>query len=211
MSKIILAVLIIAVLAAGYGIYHMQRLKAQNDSEMSKYRSGDISFEKDLGRVLVVYYSKSGKTKKLAEKIKEKTNADIFEIEPEPQYSSNYLKFIMSLIIQNRTGKYPKLKGKIPDFEQYDLIFAGSPVWNYTVAPPLISFLKESEFKAKTVVPFASYGGNAGDFFKDFKKNAKNAYVLDGFVFFKTLKESDKAVDNKVSDILNRLDFQKPQ
>jgi flavodoxin len=207
MLKIILIVLCIAAIGAGgYGIYHSHTLTVKNDAEMEKYRKGKISFDKNFGKTLVVYYSKSGNTKKLAELIKEKTKADIYEIELDGNYYGGFLKTLIADYKQIKTKEYPKIKNELPDLSSYDLIFVGSPVWGYTVAPPVLSFLQSADLSGKTVVPFASYGGNAGTFFEDFAANAKNAQTLKGFAVFNVLKESQDALENKVSDFLNNLE-----
>ncbi|MDR1195183.1 MAG: NAD(P)H-dependent oxidoreductase [Endomicrobium sp.] len=208
MLKAVLIVLgIIIIIACGYGVYHSRLLKAKNNAEMEKYRKGQIVLDKNFGRVLVVYYSKSGNTKKVAEIIKEKTNGDIYEIEIDVNYSNGFVKTAIEARKQTKTKKYPELKNALPDFTAYDLIFIGSPVWSYTVTPPVLSFLQSADLSGKTVVPFAAFEGNAGNFFKDFKDNAGNAKVLDGFTVFSALKENQTALENKITDFLNGIDI----
>jgi flavodoxin len=208
MLKIILIVLgIIVIASVGYGLYHRHLLKTQNDADMDKYRKTKIVFDKNLGKVLVVYYSRTANTKKIAEIIKEKTNADIYEIEPEGNYYDGLLKTLFWSYKQIKSKKYPKIKNAPPDLTPYDLIFVGSPVWGYTVSPPVLSFLQSAELSGKTIAPFAAYDGNAGTFFEDFSANAKKAKVLKGLTVYRVLKESDDALDSKISDFLNNIDI----
>jgi flavodoxin len=199
----------IVIIAGGYGVYHSRSLKVKNDAEMEKYRKGEIIFDKDFGRVLVVYYSKSGNTKKIAEIIKEKTNGDIYEIELDGNYYDGFVKTVAEAGRQAKTKKYPKIKNALPDFTAYDLIFIGSPVWSYTVTPPVLSFLQSADLSGKTVIPFAAFEGNAGSFFKDFKDNAAGAKVLEGFTVFSALKENRTALENKIMDFLNGIGIEK--
>jgi len=160
--------------------------------------------KKDFGKVLVVYYSLSGNTRNIAMRIKEKTNADIYEIKTVKEYSSSPMIYITAKKQMNPKN-YPELKEKLPDFSRYDLIFVGSPVWWYTIAAPVLSFLSQADFKGKAVVSFATHGGNYGSFFEDFDKKAKNAKVIKGMEFKKVLKEKEITLNNKVTNWLNNL------
>lgn len=160
--------------------------------------------KKDFGKVLVVYYSLSGNTRNIAMRIKEKTNADIYEIKTVKEYSSSPMIYITAKKQMNPKN-YPELKEKLPDFSRYDLIFVGSPVWWYTIAAPVLSFLSQADFKGKTVVSFTTHGGNYGSFFEDFDKKAKNAKVIKGMEFKKVLKEKEITLNNKVTNWLNNL------
>ena len=75
---ILLAIILIALAAAGI---HHYRVALKNARTMSAYEKEKITYNNNLGKVLVVYYSLSGHTKEIADKIKELTNADIYEIQ----------------------------------------------------------------------------------------------------------------------------------
>ena len=175
-------------------------------SPLKTYAEENNVTKKDFGKVLVVYYSLNGNTRNIAMRIKEKTNADIYEIKTVRKYSSSPMIYITAKKEMNPKN-YPDLKEKLPDFSQYDLIFVGSPVWWYTVASPVLSFLSQADFKEKTVVSFATHGGNYGSFFEDFEKKAKNANVIKGKDFKKVLKENEIILNNKISNWLNNLNI----
>jgi flavodoxin len=202
--SILFVVLLIAILSGGYYFYHMSALSKANDKEMEKYKNESLTLNKNLGKVLVVYYSHSGNAEKIAEIIKEKTNADIYKIELEENYP-NMLKLAMQARKQQKSGIYPKLKNELPDFTLYDMIFIGGPVWNWTVTPPVLSFLSQADFKGKTVIPFVTHGGNPGKYFEVFNANAKNATIGKSIGFYNVLKENPVALDNKIIDWLNSL------
>ena len=197
----VLAVAAICLIAAGI---HLCRVHFKNKKEMAPYMSGDIKFGGNLGKVLVVYYSLSGNTRAIAESIRAKTGADIYEIKTKSAFASGP-KLYLEVKKQIKTGKYPELQGDMPDFESYDLIFVGSPVWWYTAATPALAFLEQADFKGKKVVPFATQGSNPGNFIQDFKSRAKNAVILEGRLFNNLSKKYDKAVDNKISAWLNEM------
>jgi flavodoxin len=172
----------------------------KNVKEMSQYKEAAAQ-TKSLGKVLVVYYSLSGHTRNIAEKIKDKTNADIYEIKLKEKVSS--LSAYASLI--KRSKSFTELDGQYPDFNAYDLIFVGSPVWSYTVAVPVLSFLEQADFRGKKVVPFSTQGSNVGNFERDFKAKVKNAVILRYEKFNNISKKYDKAVETKISQWINGL------
>ena len=150
---------------------------------MSAYEKEKITYNNNLGKVLVVYYSLSGHTKEIADKIKELTNADIYEIQTAEKINTTPW-FYLTLRNQIKKGEYPQLKDPLPALEQYDVVFVGGPVWWYTLATPLSSYLKQTDFLGKKVVPFSTQGSNAGN-------NLPEKY--------------NQAVDNKIALWLNSL------
>jgi hypothetical protein len=75
-------------------------------------------------------------------------------------------------------------------------------VWWYSISIPIISFLFETDFQCKTVIPFGTAGGEQwiGKFFEDFEKYAKNGKVVPGVVF-----EESPSIDKKIEDWINSL------
>ncbi|MDR3048468.1 MAG: hypothetical protein LBV16_01285 [Elusimicrobiota bacterium] len=140
---------------------------------------------------LIAYYSFSGNTAIMAEKIKEIVDGDLFEIKHLKKPS------LLSLYINAGKKKFFNVKAKIdldplPDISAYDSIFIGAPVYAWTIPDILASFLSSNDFKGKKTISFATYGGGAGKFFDDFKKTIKNASVIDG-IAIKNVKASDFA------------------
>lgn len=194
------AAVLISLIAAGV---HLYRVASKNKKEMAQYAQ-DVAVDREFGKVLVVYYSLSGRTKDIAERIQEKTGADIYEIKTAEPLQTGPM-FYAKVKQQLKNGEYPALTGQMPDFEAYDMVFVGSPVWWYTVSTPVMAFLGQADFKGKKVVPFSTQGSNFGTFFDDFKKKAKNAEIMVSESFNNLSKKYDKAVDNKISTWLNRL------
>ncbi len=173
-------------------------------AQESRMNNAQLDSSDDFGKVLVVYYSLSGNTKNIAMRIKEKTNADVYEIKTAEKYPPAPILYITAKK-QINPKNYPQLQDKMPDFEKYDLIFVGSPVWWYTAAAPVLSFLSQADFKGKTVVPFATHGGNYGSFFEDFAKKAKNAVIINGKDFKKVKKEKEDSLNDKITVWLKSL------
>lgn len=149
-------------------------------------------------KMLVMYYSLSGNTKAVAEKIQAKTGADIYRIETVRTYPSAYNPLIEEAKRELNENDLPALKGTLPDIASYDLVFVGGPVWWYTVATPVMQFLKQADFAGKKVAPFCTHGGGVGQYFQHFKQQAKNAVVLEGLDLLGDRARSastDKALD----------------
>lgn len=204
MFKTIFCIIIIAVMvASGAGAYHLYQVKQKNIAELSKFENR-VQLNTNLGNVLVIYYSLTGHTKDIARQIQEKTGGDIYEIKTEKTYTSPsvYLESKKELA----SKKYPVLKKDfVPDVASYDTIFVGGPVWWYTMAPALYSFLNKTDFKGVRVVPFSTQGSNYGKFFADFKRKVQNAELLEGESFNNVDESFDEEVSNKINVWLNRL------
>lgn len=114
---------------------------------------------------LVVYFSCTGITKHVAEKIAKAAGADLFEIQPEVAYTKADLdwtdKKSRSTIEMQDPSSRPAIASKIQDMEAYETIFIGFPIWWY-VAPTIINtFLESYDFAGKTIIPFCTSGGSA--------------------------------------------------
>ena len=115
-------------------------------------------------KTLVAYFSASGTTKMVANRLAGAIGADIFEIEPKIPYSNKDLDWTdensrSSLEMKNGSSR-PEVAKKVSNMEQYDKIFVGFPIWWY-VAPTIINtFLESYDFSNKTVIPFCTSGGS---------------------------------------------------
>lgn len=114
---------------------------------------------------LVVFYSRTGNTKKLAKKIAEGIGADIDEIE-DGQNRKGPIGFLKSGF-QSLRGKKPKIDFK-KDPSKFDITIIGTPVWGGVAASPVQNYLRENKFKK--VAFFASYGGSEGKVFQNMEK-----------------------------------------
>ena len=118
-----------------------------------------------MSKILVAYFSASGVTKKLAKKVAQASNADIYEIEPEIPYTEDDLDWhnpkSRSSIEMNETREFrPAISAnkKIENIKQYDVLIIGFPIWWY-VAPTIINtFLESYDLTGKKIVLFATSG-----------------------------------------------------
>ena len=136
-------------------------------------------------KILVAYFSATGNTKSVAEKLATAINADLFEIVPEQPYTSEDLnwqndKSRSSIEMGDRNSR-PKIASKIDDISQYNIIFVGSPIW-WGREPSIIdTFIESYDFAGKTVIPFVTSGSSGiGDYGANLQSLAPNAKVLTG-------------------------------
>ena len=117
-----------------------------------------------MNNTLVAYFSASGVTKALAERIASALGADLFEIRPETSYTKADLNWMdknsRSTVEMRDKNSRPAIAGVCPDMDRYDTVFVGFPIWWY-VAPTIVNtFLEAHDMAGKTVVPFATSGGS---------------------------------------------------
>lgn len=114
------------------------------------------------GKVLVVYYSGSGNTARVAENIAEAAGADLFEITPSEIYTSDDLDYTNDNSRVVREYNDESLRDvaltttEVPDWDSYDTVFIGYPIWWRIAAWPINTFVKNNDFTGKTVIPFAT-------------------------------------------------------
>ena len=150
-------------------------------------------------KALIVYYSYGGNTKRIAEMIQRETGADILRIDTAVPYDGDYNKVVDQGQREVDSGYCPELKPLNSGLSGYDTVILGSPVWWYTFAPAMRSFLKQADLSGKTVYPFATNGGWLGHTMKDFEKSCKGADVKPGL----NVKFSDSALRTSEAEILS--------
>ena len=110
-------------------------------------------------KVLVAYFSATGTTKRLAEKIAGVTGGDLFEIKPEKPYTAADLDWTnsssRSSIEMKDKNCRPQIASKIEDIEKYEVVFVGFPVWWYREPSIIDTFMESYDFSGKLVIPFA--------------------------------------------------------
>ena len=110
-------------------------------------------------KILIAYFTWSGNTQGIAFEIQKQTGAEIFEIEPEKSYSENYNTVLREAQRDQHRHARPKLKNRVKNFDEYDIIMLGYPNWWASIPIPIASFLEEYNFEGKTIMPFCSHGG----------------------------------------------------
>lgn len=157
--SLLLSVTMIAVLLAGCGATTDTSVtKTKQSLKTTSVRSG----KDDKSKVLVVYYSATGSTKAVAETIAKTTGGDLFELVPTKPYSDDDLDWTDKNSRVSKENKDTSLRdveleyNSVDDFESYDTIFIGYPIWWGIAAWPVNSFVQLNDFKGKTVIPFCT-------------------------------------------------------
>lgn len=116
----------------------------------------------ETGKTLVVYYSASGNTERVAKDIAEAAGADLFEIVPTEVYTNDDLDWTNpdSRVSREHDDEslrdVPLTTTEVPDWNSYDTVFIGYPIWWGIAAWPVDTFAKNNDFTGKTVIPFAT-------------------------------------------------------
>lgn len=135
-----------------------------------------------MSKILVAYFSASGVTKALAERLAKLKGADIFEIQPAKQYSAADLDWTnpksRSSVEMNDKSFRPAVNGKVENMGEYSVIYLGFPIWWY-VAPTIINtFLEGYNMSGKAIIPFATSGGSGMGRTNDFLAPSCNGAIL---------------------------------
>lgn len=125
-------------------------------------QTGDTTAESESGKILVVYYSASGTTKRVATAIADATGADLYEITPVEPYTSDDLNWTNSSSRISREHDDESLRDIAlteitpTDWDSYDTVLIGYPIWWGIAAWPVDNFVKGNDFTGKTVIPFCT-------------------------------------------------------
>lgn len=131
----------------------------------------------DLGNVLVVYYSATGNTERVANSIAEATGGDLFEIEPTEPYTDDDLNWndessrVSREYEDESLRDVPLVNTTVDGWDDYDTVFIGYPIWWGIAAWPMDGFVEANDFSDKTVIPFATSAssgmGQSGELLAD--------------------------------------------
>lgn len=150
---------------------------------------------------LIVYFSWSGNTRKIAESIQEKTGADIFEIIPETAYPDDYDVVIDIASEEQGDDVRPAIADTIYNIDQYDTIIVGFPNWWADMPMILYTFFDEYDLSGKTIAPFAtSASSGLSDTVNSIKREEPNATVVNG------LSIRERNLNSSDTDIVNWLE-----
>ena len=156
-----------------------------------------------MGKKLVVYFSASGTTRKIAEMIAKAAESDLYEITPRKPYSKADLNWMDKKSRSSVEMSDKKFRPEITDtdaqIDGYDEIILGFPIWWY-VAPTIINtFLESYDFSGKKIVLFATSGGSGfGNTLSELKPSAPNAMTVEEKILNNVSKQD---VENWVNSL----------
>ena len=177
--KNILILVIILVFIIGGVIFLLTRNNSREEESGSKETqviTGD-------SKVLVVYFSHTGTTREVAKYLNDIVKGDLIELVPVNAYPSGYSDALEPAKKEQRENARPELKTKIDNFDNYDVIYLGYPIWWGTVPMVINTFLESYDFSGKTVIPFATSGGTGiSQSITDIKNEIPKADVKEGLL-----------------------------
>ena len=149
--------------------------EVNNNSDVNTTASNDNS--------VVLYFSATGTTKKIAERIANKSGSPIIEIIPKKKYTSadlNYNDDCRANREQNDSSARPEIENTI-DISGYDTIYLGYPIWWGTNPKIILTLLDTYDFTGKTIIPFCTSGSSGiEDSVDNLRKYNSNLNIKDG-------------------------------
>lgn len=129
---------------------------------------------------VILYYSYGGNTRRIAKTISRAIGADLAEIQPMQPYIGSYDQVVEQGQDEVDRGYMPAIQPMDVDLTAYDTVILGTPVWWYTFAPAMKTFLHQADLQGKHVYAFATNGGWIGHTFEDFAAACPGAHVHHG-------------------------------
>ena len=162
--------------------------------------SGSVSLPQLSGKTLVVYYSASGNTRRVANAIAERLNVDTFELTPVNPYTSadlNWTNNSSRVVLEHDDESLRNVElttTTVSDWDSYDNILLGYPIWWGIAAWPVNGFVSDNDFTGKNVVPFCTSSssgiGRSGELLAEL---AGTGTWLDGYRFSSSASAEDVA------------------
>ena len=209
--KIGLIILIIVVIVGIVGFIIARNFLPGNvgiDNNLTNEKGKEGNTTLDSSKVLVVYFSQSGNTGKLAKLISDRVGGDFVRIETVQTYPTEYNELADFAKNERDNNIKPELKNLDINIDNYDTIFIGYPIWWYQMPMPMYTFFDTYDFDGKTIVPFNTHEGSGnGGTYEDIKKLEPNSTVLEGLPIRVGDMTSDQS--SKVDNWLKELGFNK--
>ncbi len=166
----------------------------------SNYKES-VNTTKTSNKSVVIYFSATGTTEKIAKKIANQLSSDIIEIVPKKKYTSSDLDYNSDCRAnreQNDSKSRPEIANKI-DIEKYDNIYLGYPIWWGTNPKIILTLLDTYDFSNKTIIPFCTSGSSdISNSVSDLRKYNSNLNIKDGKRF--SGNDSDEVINNFVNN-----------
>lgn len=216
----IIVVLVVAVLGVG-GYFLLNNSADEENNNVNNNNNGTNNNENNNnngninddvnvsgGRTLVVYFSAQGHTEAVAEQIAENLNADIFEIVPADEYTSDDLDWTDDNSRVSREYEDESLcdvqlvSTEVPNWNDYDTVIIGYPIWWGIAAWPVNTFVEANDFSGKTVIPFCtSSSSGLGESGELLREAAGTGNWLEGQRF--RTNPSDSDIQEFIDSLLN--------
>lgn len=148
-----------------------------------------------MNKRLICYFSASGITKDVAEKINNVVKGDLFEIEPTIKYTSEDLDWTNKesrSSIEMRDHIKPDINSKVSNIDEYKDIYLGFPIWWYTAPTIIYKFLEENDMTNKNIYVFVTSGSSTIDStYNNLVKDFPNLNFIKGIRFTSNVTEEE--------------------
>lgn len=158
-----------------------------------------------MANTLIIYYSSTGYNEKVAKLVAEKTNADVFRVEPVKAYDTDMWAAWDVAKKERDEGNLPELKTGYPDMSKYQRIIFGGPAWGYTLANPLQSFLKKADFAGKPIYPWVTFYDHDEKYLSDLKSQINNSQVHNLLELTMGTLNNDRSLNQAIDQWLKQI------
>ena len=156
-------------------------------------------------KILIIYYSYEGNADMIANLIKNRTNGDLLRLKPKKDVKQTRISKYLWGGKQVVMNEKPELEAINRSPNDYDLIFIGTPVWAFSFAPAINTFISENKIENKKIALFCTSGGGKGRTFQKLKEKIPNNNFIGEIEFIEPLKKDKKEIENKVSEWLDEI------
>lgn len=202
-KSILIVIIVVLIIVSSITAYFIVQKKLEN-SNNNNNESNDTNINGK--KILVVYYSAQNHTASVAKRIANNLNADVFEIVPKEIYTLSDLDWTNQNSRVSREHNDTSLRNvelqntKVENFDKYDIVLIGYPIWWGIAAWPVNSFVKANDFTGKIVIPFCtSSSSGIGESGKLLEKDALGGTFREGQRF------SSNASDNDIKEFTDNL------
>jgi len=158
-------------------------------------------------KTLIVYYSATGNTQTIAERIQKATGFEMVRLETKIPYPKDYYKMVSQGEEEVNNRFKPELKPLQVNVSDYSKIIVGTPTWWYSMAPAMLSFLSIQKWKGKTVIPFMTNAGWPGHVIDDMKAVCEGAsFMHEKEIRFSASEDSRNQMKSSESEIKKWID-----
>lgn len=151
-----------------------------------------------MKKTLVAFYSKDGNTRKIAELLKSKLNADLYEITTSRHYNSDDWIASEEALKEIQNNDLPPITSPQIDLSPYNIILLGGPVWGQTLATTMMSYLRENTFERKKVSAFWTFYDHDENYNKTMKEMVTGGEYISGLPMPRDLVNDFSKLDTAI-------------
>ena len=206
MKKIPAILITLSLLVLGLvGCSNSPAAAGEKDESENVVSNQEPTDNKAYSAILIVYYSYSGTTQRVAERLQALTSGTLYELTLTNPYTGDSYDVSERVFAQQDAEAMPELAGELPNLSEYDTILIGTPVWNDSMANPIIGYLEQTDFDGKTASLFWTYITNDGTTERDFSEQTQNAQIADGLALRSANGIFDDEMDQMLRNWLNKV------